>query len=56
MIKYADYYFTTKKTDSGYSWTIRNKEGEALQISEEDLPTQAQAEIDCQEHIQEYYR
>lgn len=56
MTKYADYYYTTKKNDNGHSWAIRNVDGEVLQESEESLPTKELAEIDCQEHIQEYYQ
>lgn len=58
MKKYADYYYTTNKTDKGYSWKMFNqyKNGEVLETSEEFFETKGMAEIDVEEHIQEYYR
>lgn len=52
---YRNYYYTTKKEEQGYSWTIRNKEGESLQVSEEFFDTESLAVEDCIENIQEYY-
>lgn len=55
MRKYAEYYYTTRKEKQGYSWAIRNVEGEVLQHSEEFFTTKELAETSCEEHIQEYY-
>lgn len=55
MKKYKEYYYTLKKNLDGlYAWRIRNKDGELLEISD-DVFAEEDAEIDAQEHIDEYY-
>lgn len=53
--KYKEYYYTTKKMVDGYIWRIRNKGGEILEASEESFITKREAELDAQEHIDEYW-
>lgn len=56
MNKYKEYYYSIKKMPLGYKWTIRNKEREELQVSDELFDLRKEAEYDCQEHIDDYYR
>lgn len=63
MKKYCDFLFTTKKEKDGYVWKILNDKREVLQSSldNEDpedryFENKIQAELDCREAIQEYYR
>lgn len=60
--KYCDYYFTTKKTDKGYIWSILNEKKEVLQKSTDNSnpddqyhETKAEAELDCRDAIQDHY-
>lgn len=71
MKKYCGYYFTTKKhlrgerNNStplyGYSWHIRNEQGEQLQSSFDNdegfelFDSREEAEQECKEAIQDYY-
>lgn len=61
MEKYKGYYYSTRKNIDGmYVWYIRsakNKDGnrEVLQISDEVFSSKSDAEINCQENIDEYY-
>lgn len=56
MTKHKGYYYTTAKApDGGYVWRIRNKDGEVLQIADKPSATKKDAEIDAEEHINEYY-
>ncbi len=64
--KYADYYYTIKVAETSsrnnstpakwYRWYIRNKEGEILEQSETLYDDKKEAEIYCEEAIQEHYR
>lgn len=56
MKKYKDYYYTIKNTFDGYMWTIRNKEREALETSDEFYEGKESCEINCLHAIDEYYR
>jgi hypothetical protein len=60
--KYCDYYFTTKKTNKGYTWNILNEKREVLQTSldnqnaeDQHFETKGDAEQDCREAIQDHY-
>lgn len=65
MTKFKDYYYTIKiawrdernknASIKFYSWCIRNKEGEVLQQSENSIRGKEEAQIDCEENINEYY-
>lgn len=61
--KYCDYYFTTKKTKSGYTWNILNEKREVLQrstdnenVDDQYFENKTAAELDCRDAIQDYYR
>lgn len=66
MSKYKEYYFFTKVSETSsrnnstpmryYSWTIRNKEMEVLESSDELFESKADAEGDAIDHINEYYQ
>lgn len=69
MKKYKEYYYTTnfiehrERNNSTpiklYSWTIYNKYGkdrEVMQASEELIEGKRQAEIDCEDHIDEFWQ
>jgi len=56
MKKYKDYRYTTKKwSDGKYTWHIRANNGDELQTGSDSFDTKDAAEIDCLEHIDEYY-
>ena len=65
MIKYKDFYYTTKivgfkeRNNSIpiklYSWYIREKNGGVMQESEEQFENKEDAEYNAQENIDEYW-
>lgn len=63
MKKYCDLYYTIKKTNEGYVWFIRNKDGEALESSittnedgDQYYESRQECETDCQDAIEDHYR
>lgn len=61
MRKYKEYFYTIKKDmDKLYVWYIRsakdkNGNREILQISDQSFCTKLDAQINCEESIDEYY-
>lgn len=58
MTKYKDLYYTIRKiknADYPYTWTIRNKESEVMEVATKTFVTKEEARNDAHEHIDEYY-